>query len=258
MLDELANNITTFDHLRHLQDELFLKVRERFLLRMDSSTTRFQPYASIDGLTTGSLAGFSGPEIDWLVYSWIGSAETSFSNIRLTVWLGPQTRVPHITFTFGTFPVLFFLMDYLPRVDIAVNPDYIDRYLEPANRRVLELNADKQLTPYVNQNMYMRVALSQAGLNYLCSSSTDGMIDLIRIMSHEYLDRWLNWVDEAEPVPESKQTVLAERDLRLRRINAERDPTNVVAARIYGPELTNALVRATWGADRLSLRPLPK
>jgi len=179
----------------------------------------------------------------------------SYCNIRLTIWLGSQIRVPHLAFAFGTFPVLFFLMDYIPRVDVVVNPDYVDRYMEPANKRFLELQADKRFSPFISQSTYIRETISQAGLNFTCPPNTKGALDLIRTVSHEYLDRWLKEVNKAEPVPEAERPALAKRDLEVRRSMAERDPANVVAARIYGPELTNALVRGFWGGDRMSPRP---
>ena len=41
------------------------------------------------------LSATSGPEIDWLVYSWTGQPKSSFCNVHLNVWLGPQYDVPH-------------------------------------------------------------------------------------------------------------------------------------------------------------------
>jgi hypothetical protein len=64
------------------------------------------------------------------------------------------------------------------------------------------------------------------------------------------LDRWLSWIEEAEPVPEDARAALATRDLFLRRTSAERDPGNQLAAQMFGPELTDKLVRALWGGDR--------
>lgn len=64
------------------------------------------------------------------------------------------------------------------------------------------------------------------------------------------LDRWLTWIDEAESVPESERADLSKRDLFIRRAIAERDPGNENAVRMFGEELTNKLVRASWGGDR--------
>ncbi|BAY99362.1 red chlorophyll catabolite reductase [Tolypothrix tenuis PCC 7101] len=70
-------------------------------------------------------------------------------------------------------------------------------------------------------------------------------------IAHEMLDRWLVWVEEAEPVPENAREALANRDLWLRRSSAERDPDNQIAVQMFGEELTDKLVRSLWGADRI-------
>ena len=62
-------------------------------------------------------------------------------------------------------------------------------------------------------------------------------------------------VDEAEPVPQARREKLAADDLARRRNIAERDPANVMAVRFFGQEMTDRLVRALWGGDRLLLRP---
>jgi hypothetical protein len=65
------------------------------------------------------------------------------------------------------------------------------------------------------------------------------------------IDRWLDWVDEAEPVAESERTALSERDLFVRRTVAERDPDNQIAVRLFGAEMTDKLVRSLWGGERI-------
>jgi hypothetical protein len=72
-------------------------------------------------------------------------------------------------------------------------------------------------------------------------------LELIRTLAHETLDRWLTWVDAAEPVSEDAREALAARDLVLRRSSAERDPGNKFAAQMFGSELTDKLVRSLWG-----------
>lgn len=67
------------------------------------------------------------------------------------------------------------------------------------------------------------------------------------------MDRWLTWVDEAEPVPEDARAALANRDLFVRRTSAERDPGNAMAVRLFGAEMTDTLVRGLWGGNRVSL-----
>ena len=63
-------------------------------------------------------------------------------------------------------------------------------------------------------------------------------------------------LDEAEVVPFEEREALAERDLKLRRAIAERDPVNALVGRMFGKDMEDALVRALWGADRVNPRSL--
>ena len=77
----------------------------------------------------------------------------------------------------------------------------------------------------------------------------------VRRVLNAHVDRWLQWVDEAEPVPAEERAALAETDLLMRRNIAERDPANVLGERLLGADLTNKLVRGLWGGDRELPRP---
>ncbi|MCL4846609.1 MAG: red chlorophyll catabolite reductase [Acidobacteria bacterium] len=244
-----------FKELCTIQDALWDRIRGRFALTPDPSTARFQPYASPDGQAQGTLAAWSGPEIDWAVYGRIGTPGKSFCNLNINVWLGPQTKVPHLMFQFGTYPATLFYMDYFPRVHFLTTPGYMDRYFDQANAQYMELMQDDRLKPFVSQSTYVRALMSPVALCFIAEPGTDGVVDLIRTQAHAYLDRWLGWVDDAEPVRPHEYPELALRDLELRRHAAERDPANVVPERIYGTQVASAVVRALWGGDRHLARP---
>ncbi len=244
------DNSAVFARLREIQDALWAKVSGRFALEIDASTLPLQPYQSLSGEAKGSLAGFTGPEMDWAVKSWIGNPARSFCNLHITLWLGPQTRVPHLTIACGTFPVVFFYLDYNARLDVRVQPEYLDKYLMPANERFLELQADKRLMPFISRSAFVREAVSSIGLNFISQPGTEGVVEIFAQNAHEMLDRWLKWVDEAEPVPEAERAALAARDLTIRRNFAERDPANNVGEALFGKEMTARLVRGLWGGDR--------
>lgn len=254
LIDEQPNLDTTavFERLRSIQKDMFAKIQQHLELHPDSSS--IQQYQSLDGAATGSLNAYSGRQMDWLIYSWVGNPAKSFCNMHLTAWLGPQTEVPHFAFAAGTFPVTFFLIDYLPRKEPILHPEYVRRYMVPANERFMALQADKRLMPFVSQDTFTREAVSQVGLNFIAQPGVD-IFDLIEESAHEYLDRWLIWLNEAETVPTEQQAKLAERDLAIRRNIAEGDPANGVVEKMYGVQLTRRLVRGLWGGDRTSIRP---
>jgi hypothetical protein len=248
------DNTATFLELRTIQDEIWTRITARFALERDASTLDFESYTSPDGAATGTLQGFTGPEVDWAIKAWIGNPARSFCNLHITLWLGPNTRVPHLGLACGTFPVIFMFLDYLPRVDVRLQPEYLDQYLQPVNERFMQMQADARMKPFISQNVFVRAAVSPVGLNFIAPPNTEGVVEQFRNNAHEMVDRWLGWVDEAEPVPEAERAALAANDLTLRRNIAERDPANVVAETIYGKEMTDRLVRGLWGGDRVTPR----
>ncbi len=247
------DNKAVFEQLWGITKELHQKLETRFQLHPDPSVEDLQQYSSLDGNMKGSLTAFSGKEIDWLVHSWLGNPEKSnFTTMRLTTWLKSHIQVPHLAFEFGTLPNadIFFYIDYIPRTELLTDLAYLDRYYEPVNQTFLKLQSDSRLKLFTSKSAYIRLFQSPVSLCYT-GAPTIETLELIRTLAHETLDRWLTWVDAAEPMPEDAQEALAARDLALRRISAERDPGNKFAAQLFGSELTDKLVRSLWGGDRI-------
>jgi hypothetical protein len=244
---------STFQQLWQLTGELFERVRARFELKLDASCHDLMPYHGFDG-ASGYLANYAGPEIDWLVHSWTGNPKATFTNMHLTVALGPQIDVPHFGFALGTTPDFFVYMDYLPRRDLWTRPDYADRNYGQANQAYLSMQAQKSFRPFISRDFYTRVAQSPASLCYGAPVNDENMA-IIRKAAYAHLDNWLALIDSATPVPEHERAALAERDLLIRRTITERDPANVVVDKLYGPALGKRLVRQLWGGDRQLPRP---
>jgi hypothetical protein len=245
-----VDNSEVFPRLWAILGEVRAKLDKRFTLQMDESTRELQPYEKGD--YQGFLSTFYGAEIEHMVHSWIGNPKQSFCNMHLTTWLKPHINVPHLGFALGTLPDVFIYMDYIPRVDLWTDLDYLDRYYEPANERFLALRKDQRLSPFTSKTLYMRQSQSSTSNCYVFKA-TDDTLELVREMAHEMVDRWLVWVDEAPPVPEAQRAALAARDLFIRRAIADRDPANAMGVRLFGEELTEKLVRALWGANRAGL-----
>ena len=239
------DNEKLFKRLWDLSGELRQKLETRFELHLDPSTTDLTAYSSPISEARGSLNAFFGPEIERLVHSWLTNPEFNFSNVHLTVWLRQQVLVPHLVFEFGTLPKIFFYMDYLPRIDPLFDLEYLDRYYEPPNRTYLALQDDSRLSPWISRSYFVRQVQSPVSLCYTASNTEDSL-ELLRNVAHEMLDRWLVWVNEAQPVPKEEQVALAERDLLVRRTITERDPGKMRAVQMFGSELANILVRAMW------------
>ncbi len=248
------DNSAVFEQLTSLFAELRQKVESRLELIHDPSCADITPYHNLQGDVTGSVSNFSGPEVDWAVSSWMGTPESSFTNLHLTVWLGPQTRVPHLWLAMGTIPKLFVYLDFGPRADLAANIDYLQRYYEPDNELYLDLYNDARFTPFISRSIEVRSFISPIGT---CATAepTEDAIATAGAAAHRMVDRWLGWLESPETVPEELQAELAERDLYIRRQIAETDPANRLAERLLGKPLTERLVRSLWGGDRVSERP---
>jgi len=251
------DNRKTFERLWGILESMRKKIDARFELQKDPCSDKFENYKDINTSAEGaegSLSTFSGPEVDWFVHSYIGSPESSFTNMHITLSLGPQSLVPNFGFALGTIPDLFLYMDYLPRVDLLANPEYADKYYSEVNEEFLTLQADPRFRPFVSRDLYTRIAMTPTAVGYNADIN-DETIDLIEKISHERLDRWLKWVDEAEQTPLEIRVELAERDEHIRKTICLRDPANALAANMFGKANAEEMVDTLWGGNRTLPRP---
>ena len=245
-----------FDAMWDVMGGLRAKVDARFELERDPSCEEFARYGGEVG-PRGSLNAYTGPEVDWMIHSWVGNPELSFTNMHLTCWLGQQIDVPHLGFAFGTMPDIWFLVDFPARRDPIVDIDYLDRYYAPFNDRWLEIREREDCTVFTSRSVEVRAALSPTAFLYLMPREQSS-VDLIHEISNEAIDAWLGWIDAAEPTKEEERAELAKRDLAMRRNIAERDPANVLVENALGTDQANRLVRALWGGDRELARPIDR
>ncbi len=246
-----VDNEENFNALWGLLGEMLDKIKSRFALQMDPCCADLQPYLGLrDTGAKGYIGAYAGDGIDWLIHSWTGNPKASFTNMHLTVSLGPQIDVPHFGFALGTVPDIFWYMDYMPRCELITNPEYAEKYYygEP-NDTYIEMDRNPDFQAFVSREFYTRAAQTP---NSVCLGApfNDKNMETIRTLAHRQLDRWLQWVADAEPVAESDRAALAERDLYIRRTICERDPANVVVDNLFGKELSDRLVATLWGGTR--------
>jgi hypothetical protein len=258
-LDEAAPTDVSavFGAWQELVERLRAKVAARFELERDPSTEVLEDFGSDDG-PRGRVRAYTGPEIDWMVHSHMENAAHGFCNVHLTIWLGPHVKVPHFGMALGCFPQGWVYLDSVPRSYLVTDTESFDRYFEPVNERWEQVrNEHPEMEPFVSRSAFVRAGLSPTAFCYM-SPADQRMTDLVTELAEEHLDRWLRWVDEAEPVPVEERPALAAADEAIRRNIAERDPANVMGDRFFGPETTQRLVRALWGGDRVLARPLDR
>lgn len=244
----LTDTTAEFEQLQSAMSEMFDQVRGRFELEPDPAVAEFHDYSAEDG-PSGSINAYAGPDIDWLVHSWIGDPERGFTNLHLTIWNGAQTWVPHFGMAWGTLPDYWYFVDYVPRVDLLSTPEYLDRYYEPHNTQYMDLRHEPGFSPFVSQTLYVRQAVSHTALCFVCERTSTSAARMIELAQGR-LDDWISFMDEGDPVAPSDRAALAARDLHVRRTIADRDPANVMGVRFFGEEMTERLVRALWGGDR--------
>ncbi|WP_433825671.1 oxidoreductase [Actinoplanes sp. CA-015351] len=244
----------TFNYYRQLLADLKAKIDARFELKRDPSTVDLQTYGTYPEGPGGSLEAYAGPEVDWMVHSWIGNPGASFANLHLTCWLGPQVKVPHLGIALLVWPGGWFYLDSVPRTNMVEDASYFDAYYSQLDAEWLELRSDPEFEYFVSRAGFIRASLSPTAYCYSFERSQRNL-EIVSQRAHAHVDRWLRWVDEASEVPVEERAALAQTDETIRRNIAERDPANVMGVRFFGEETTNKLVRALWGGDRELPRP---
>lgn len=233
-----------WDILTGVRDRLM----DRFDLNPHPSSADYAEYTTGD--FEGSLNTYTGDEVEWFVHSWIGNRKKSILDMNITVWLGPQIDVPHLAIVLGTVPKYYHYADLLARRDLADNPDYLERYYGPENEHVLSFWADDRFHWSVSHGNYMRAILTPAAYSFM-TEQTDGIIDEFRRRVESRVDRWLDAVDNAKPVPDGERPALADRDHRLRRNCYRLDPMNELAKSFMDPDHVDRMVKLRMGAAQL-------
>lgn len=209
------------------------RVKRRFAVTRHPSTTGRDYYTSLDKAMEGSFSAFTGPQVDWLVHSWIGNRKASLLDMNATVFLSQQTRVPHLIVIFGTVPKLFFYADYTPRVDLRMDIDYVNRYYEPANAAAIKLRGHPDFTWNWSHGTYLRGLMSPVCTS-LMGELNDANIDVCERYLEEFVGRWFKWLDEAPVVPQAERAALQHYDYTVRELGYRTDPMNFLAQRAFG------------------------
>ncbi len=236
-----------WDILSGLKDQ----VENRFELTPHPSSAEFGDWSS--GSFEGSLNTYTGPEAEWVVHSWIGNRSQGILDMNFQVWLGPHVDVPHLVIVFGTIPKVFHYSDLIPRRELATDVEHLERYYEPANADFLEFRGDDRFTWSVSHGTYMRAIISPVGHSYTAERNED-VLDVLEERVNGRFDRWLGFVDSAEPVPDDERPQLQARDHFLREHIYRLDPMNALAANFMDAAMVEQLIGARYGAEQLAGR----
>lgn len=228
-------------------------VRARYPVTKHASTAGREYYTSLDGGMEGSFNAWTGPQVDWLVHSWIGNRKASLLDINATVYLAQQNRVPHLVVIFGTVPKLFFYADYTPRVDLRMNVDYVNKYYEPANASALKMRGNPNFTWNWSHGSYLRGLMSPVCTSIM-GELTDANIDICEAYLKEFVGRWHGWLDEADrnPLPESERAAQQHYDFYVREQGYRTDPMNVLAQRAFGQQEFEKMLDLRCGMQQMA------
>ena len=190
-------------------------------------------YTSPDGQMEGSFFGYTGGGVDWFVRSWLGNRKASIIDMNINVTLGQEIRVPNLMIIFGTVPNLLFYADYVSRVDVKVNEDYVKKYYDgEANKDYIEFRANKDFVWSASHGAAIRGMQSPVCSSYITDLS-DVHIDQCEAYLQKFVDRWFRWIDEAAEVPKNERDAQQQYDFTYREYTNRSDPMNVLAERVF-------------------------
>jgi hypothetical protein len=253
--DENPNidNTEIFNECWRILTDLREKLEKRFSVKRHKTSEGYEFYQTPDQTYEGSLNTFEGDVVEWMVHSWIGNRKASILDMNFTVWLGPQTDVPHLGIVFGTIPKIYHYSDCLPRRDLLTNHDYLQKYYEPFNQEYLKMRGDSRFETMVSHGTYMRAILTPIAANYVTERNLR-MIPVLEEYVHKLFDYWMSLVENAKILPESEQKEIAKRDHYLRQACYKFDPMNALSRRFLGDELTDTLVNARMGREQIKAK----
>jgi hypothetical protein len=235
--------------MRKLAERLYAA----FPVKPEPAAAKYNRFAGPAGAATPAMIGeihaYSGPQLDWVIDSYIASPDKGFCNHHLTIWLPDRVQVPHLAFAMGTIPQLFFFTDFVPRSDLWTNQTELDTYHARFNDRALSLAADPRFSPFVSREIYTRGALSPVGVVVQTEPKAEH-IDFFFELAHGAMSQWIEWVKNAPPTPEAARATQGARDRLVRETICRRDPANIVAERVLGKAVTDELIALLDGTGR--------
>lgn len=250
-----------YEEWREELAKLLKKVTDRFELNQDPSTKGLEVEGEIGLGVHGQVQCFAGPEIDWMVYSWMADPKRGFANLHLTISPGAHVDLPIFGMAFAVFgPYPWAYVDYGARRDMATNPAYHDKYYGVVNDHWLDLRRkhdELDMRWFTSPSSYIRAVCGPGAFCYSGPMNND-MVSLIKNEANFYLDTWLGFWDNANEVPVDERPAMSQYTEDWRRSIAQGDPANSVAEALFGPETTDLLVSTLWGRDRVLPRAMGK
>jgi hypothetical protein len=220
--------------------DIHSKIAEKIIKRFDAKLHPISEgadyYTSPDGQMEGSFFGYTGTDMDWFVRAWIGNRKASIIDMNINVVLGQETQVPNLMLIFGTVPNLLFYADYVPRVDLKVNEDYVNKYYSgDVNQDYLDFRANTDFVWSASHGPIIRGMQSPVCSSYI-TELNDDHLDACEAYLTRFVERWFGWLDEADKLPADQRDGQQKYDFTYREYTNRSDPMNVLVDRVFGSE----------------------
>ena len=110
---------------------------------------------------------------------------------------------------------------------------------------------DSDWTRFVSHGTYLRSLMSP-----ICVSShaelNDANIDYCEDYLEKFIQRWFNWLDEAEELPMGKRDEQQRYDYAVRELGYRNDPMNILPIEVFGQEEANRMLEMRIGVDQIA------
>ncbi|XP_073012174.1 red chlorophyll catabolite reductase isoform X2 [Typha latifolia] len=210
------------------------------------------------GTSIGSLdvrSGSPGSSVDFILESWLHCQipNGALDITTLFAFLNDSTDAPHflleIIQSSPTSLILF--LDLLPRRDLAVDADYVDKFYQDTqlDKQRQQVNKVPQVLPYYSNSLYIRSILSPTAIAVHINCGEDGqgvMEEIVRTQvesaAKEVLQIWFDkCARSSKQMEESERAYMLKRDGMIKTKAIEIDLAANMP-RLFGAEVANRVV----------------
>ncbi|KAG8091350.1 hypothetical protein GUJ93_ZPchr0012g19269 [Zizania palustris] len=199
--------------------------------------------------------GSPGSTIDFMLQSSLHCkvANGAIDITSLLIFLNASTDAPHFLMEFiqGNPTSMVVILDLLPRKDLALHPEYLEKYyentqLDKQREKIEEL---PQARPYRSQSLFVRSAFSATAIlvSIDCGQGGESIMDEVvrgqlATAAKELLQIWLDsCVDHTTKMEEGERECMINRDQIVRSKSIEVDLTSNLP-RMFDPDISSRVI----------------
>ncbi|BAT10653.1 red chlorophyll catabolite reductase 1, chloroplastic [Oryza sativa Japonica Group] len=210
------------------------------------------------GNAVGSLdvrRGAPGSTIDFMLQSSLHCKvpNGAIDITSLLIFLNASTDAPHFLMEFiqGSPTSIVVLLDLLPRKDLALHPEYIERYYEntQVDKQREKVEELPQARPYRSRSLFVRSTFSLTAIlmSIDCGQGGEGTLEEIvrgqlATAARALLQIWLDsCADHTSEMEEGERENMIKRDQIVRSKSIEVDLTSNLP-RMFGPDVADRVI----------------